>query len=174
MCVGKHFYGMLVCAIIAWAYTLRCCSEDRGNFILACCVLEQYSFCTSVRCSAHVFSFVRSSPSASSSFPSSSHIPLLLKFFFLSLSHSLSLPPLPPLSLALPVSRSVSNCIYLYRLNIERHLKFIMTRFRLGISDIPIHYYWYKRHAVDELICPLCREVKENDLQICLMLPGVK
>ena len=27
------------------------------------------------------------------------------------------------------------------KLNIDRHLKFIMTRFRLGISDIAVHYY---------------------------------
>ena len=33
------------------------------------------------------------------------------------------------------------------KMNIDRHLKFIMTRFRLGISDISVHYYRYKRHT---------------------------
>ena len=27
------------------------------------------------------------------------------------------------------------------KMNTDKHLKFIMTRFRLGISDIVVHYY---------------------------------
>ena len=44
------------------------------------------------------------------------------------------------------------------------HLKFIMTRFRLGISDIFVHYYRHKRHIDNDLICPLCRVAQETEL----------
>ena len=56
-------------------------------------------------------------------------------------------------------------------LNIDRHLKFIMTRFRLGISDIAVHYYRYKRHTDNDLFCPLCREAQENELRFVLCCP---
>ena len=57
------------------------------------------------------------------------------------------------------------------KLNIGRHLKFIMTRFRLGISDIAVHYYRYKRHTDNDLFCPLCREAQENELRFVLCCP---
>ena len=44
----------------------------------------------------------------------------------------------------------------------------IMTRFRLGISDIFVHHYRYKRHTYKDLICPLCRVAKET---LCSVLP---
>ena len=43
------------------------------------------------------------------------------------------------------------------KMNMNRQLKFIMTRFRLGISDIAVHHCQYKRHTDNDLICPLCR-----------------
>ena len=48
------------------------------------------------------------------------------------------------------------------KLNIDRHFKFLMTRFRLGISDIAVLYYQYKRHAYNDLICPLCGEAHKH------------
>ena len=42
-------------------------------------------------------------------------------------------------------------------------LKFIMTRFRLGISDIFVHYYRYKRHTDNDHICPLYRVAQERE-----------
>ena len=56
-------------------------------------------------------------------------------------------------------------------LNIDKHLKFIMTRFRLGISDIAVHHYRYKRHTDNDLICPLCKEVQEDELHFVLSCP---
>ena len=47
----------------------------------------------------------------------------------------------------------------------------IMTRFRLGISDIFVHHYRYKRHTYKDMICPLCRVAKET---ICSVLPCAK
>ena len=45
--------------------------------------------------------------------------------------------------------------------NIDNHLKFVMTRFRLGISEVNVHHYRYKRHTDNDLICPLCSVVPE-------------
>ena len=50
------------------------------------------------------------------------------------------------------------------KMNIDRHLKFTMTRFRLGISDI-------KRHTDNDLICPLCRVAQETELHFVLCCP---
>ena len=57
------------------------------------------------------------------------------------------------------------------KLNIDRHLKFIMTRFRLGISDIAVHFYRYKRHTDNDLFCPLCGEAQKNELHFVLCCP---
>ena len=38
----------------------------------------------------------------------------------------------------------------------------------MGISDDALHYYRYKRHTDKDLICPLCRVVKETDLHFIL------
>ena len=46
-----------------------------------------------------------------------------------------------------------------------------MTRFRLGISDIAVHYYRYKRHTDNDLFCPLCGEAQENELHFVLCCP---
>ena len=64
--------------------------------------------------------------------------------------------------------------IYL-KMNIDRHLKFIMARFRLGISDIAVHYYRYKIHTDKDLICPLCRYVaQETELHFVLCCPVLR
>ena len=54
------------------------------------------------------------------------------------------------------------------KMNIDRHLKFIMTRFRLGISDIAAHHCRYKRHTDNNLICPLCSVAQEIELHFVL------
>ena len=57
------------------------------------------------------------------------------------------------------------------KLNIDRHIKFIMTRFRLSISEIAVHYYRYKRHTDNDLFRPLCGEAQENELHFVLCCP---
>ena len=49
------------------------------------------------------------------------------------------------------------------KMNTDRHLKFIMKRFRLGISDIAVHHCQYKRQTDKDLICPLCRVAQKTD-----------
>ena len=63
--------------------------------------------------------------------------------------------------------------IYL-KTNIDRHLKFIMTKFRLGISDIAVHHCRYKRQTDKNLICPLCRVAQETELEFVQCCPVLR
>ena len=56
-------------------------------------------------------------------------------------------------------------------MNIDKHLKFIMTRFRFGVSDILIHSYRYRRHVENDLICPLCKCTTENETHFVFTCP---
>ena len=38
----------------------------------------------------------------------------------------------------------------------------------MGISDVAVHYYRYKRHTDKDLICPFYRVVQETDLHFVL------
>ena len=58
--------------------------------------------------------------------------------------------------------------------NIDRHLKYIMTRFRLGVSDLNVHYYRYREFTDRVLICPLCKESKEDEIHFVLCCPVLK
>ena len=56
------------------------------------------------------------------------------------------------------------------KMNSDRHLKFIMTRFQLDISDIAVHHYQCKIY----LICPLCRVAQETELHVVLCCPVLR
>ena len=60
------------------------------------------------------------------------------------------------------------------QLNIDRHLRFLLTRFRLGISDIAVHQYRYKRHDSADLLCPLCKIAEENEMHFVFICPALK
>jgi hypothetical protein len=53
-------------------------------------------------------------------------------------------------------------------LNIDKHLKYVMSRFRLGISEIAEHYYRYRKHNQSDLLCQLCKKEKENEMHFVL------
>ena len=58
-----------------------------------------------------------------------------------------------------------SHSIQTYLLsNLNNQLKYVMTRFRLGISDIRLHKYRYKNCSVNCLSCPLCGCFLENEV----------
>ena len=70
---------------------------------------------------------------------------------------------------------SHSRCLPVYMSErIDCHLKCIMTRFRLGISDISVHYYRYRQSCHRDLICPLCRESEEDEIHFVLSCPGLR
>jgi hypothetical protein len=57
-----------------------------------------------------------------------------------------------------------SHSIPLYLLlDIDRHMKRMMTMFRFGISDIFVHSFRYKQYNLNNLICPLCKIEVENE-----------
>lgn len=53
-------------------------------------------------------------------------------------------------------------------LNIDKHLKYIMAKFRHGISEISEHCYRYIQHRESDLICKLCKKEKENKVHFVL------
>ena len=59
------------------------------------------------------------------------------------------------------------------KLDMDIHLKRIMAKFRLGVSDIKVHKFRYKAHAENDLICPLCNESVENEVHFVLCCPAL-
>ena len=59
-------------------------------------------------------------------------------------------------------------------IDIPMHLKIVTAKFRMGISDISLHYYRYRKHEESDLICPLCNNAKEDDLHFLLCCPVLK
>ena len=67
---------------------------------------------------------------------------------------------------------SISHCTKTYiTMNMDRHLKCIMTKFRLGVSELSVHYYRHRNHTEENLICPFCKEMKEDEVHFVLCCP---
>eukprot|EP00745_Piridium_sociabile_P027160 TRINITY_DN43758_c0_g1_i1.p1 TRINITY_DN43758_c0_g1~~TRINITY_DN43758_c0_g1_i1.p1 ORF type:complete len:378 (+),score=6.98 TRINITY_DN43758_c0_g1_i1:45-1136(+) len=58
-------------------------------------------------------------------------------------------------------------------INLDKHLKTIMARFRLGISEIMQHYYRYRNHTEADLTCPMCGNSKEDEVHFVLCCPAL-
>ena len=56
-------------------------------------------------------------------------------------------------------------------MNTDRHLKYIMTKFRFGVSELSVHYYRCGSHVGKDLKCPLCGQAKENEVHFVLCCP---
>ena len=66
------------------------------------------------------------------------------------------------------------HCVPAYiTMKMDRHLKFIMTRFRFGISDILVHRLRYKNATALDLICPLCNNDCETDIHLVFHCPAL-
>ena len=46
-----------------------------------------------------------------------------------------------------------------------------MTKFRLGVSELSVHYCRYRNHTEENLICPFCKEMKEDEVRFVLGCP---
>ena len=57
------------------------------------------------------------------------------------------------------------------QMNIDRHMKFIMTKFRFGVSDLAVHFYRYRNPTQANLKCLLCNEAEENEIHFVLCCP---
>ena len=56
-------------------------------------------------------------------------------------------------------------------MNMDRHLKWIMTRFRIGVSELAVHHYRYRFATKQQMLCPLCKTCEENELHFVLVCP---
>ena len=56
-------------------------------------------------------------------------------------------------------------------MNMGRHIKLIMSRFRMGISELAVHHYRYRFATQQQMMCPLCNESEENELHFVLVCP---
>ena len=56
-------------------------------------------------------------------------------------------------------------------LDLKRHLKCIMTKFRFGVSGINTHHFRYRNVNQSALLCPFCKDVEETELHFVLCCP---
>ena len=59
-------------------------------------------------------------------------------------------------------------------IDVKRHLKSILTKFRFGVSSINTHNCRYKKHNQSQLLCPYCKNVEENEVHFVLCCPLYK
>ena len=64
------------------------------------------------------------------------------------------------------------KCIPSYlAIDLNRHLKCTLTKFRFGISSINVHFFRYRHHNQRDLMCPYCKTVEENEFHFILCCP---
>ena len=57
------------------------------------------------------------------------------------------------------------------QLNMSGFLKFVMTKFRFGVSDIATHSLRYKNAQSNCFLCPLCKNANEDEVHFVLVCP---
>lgn len=53
-------------------------------------------------------------------------------------------------------------------MNMDRHLKHLTARFRMGISDLSMHKFRYKSVQKADLLCPVCGDAQEDEVYFVL------
>ena len=56
--------------------------------------------------------------------------------------------------------------------NLNRYIRYTLTRFRFGVTDIKVHRSRFKVYNVDELKCPLCLSAVDNEIHFVLRCPA--
>ena len=59
-----------------------------------------------------------------------------------------------------------------YMLNLNRYIRYTLTRFTFGVLDIKVHRSRYKVYNVDDLKCPLCLLAVDNEVHFVLCCPA--
>ena len=61
------------------------------------------------------------------------------------------------------------------RLDLNRHIKNVVVKFRFGISELFVHQYRYRNvnNITIGLVCPLCRDATENEVHFILCCPSL-
>eukprot|EP00745_Piridium_sociabile_P017375 TRINITY_DN26146_c0_g1_i13.p1 TRINITY_DN26146_c0_g1~~TRINITY_DN26146_c0_g1_i13.p1 ORF type:complete len:408 (-),score=12.07 TRINITY_DN26146_c0_g1_i13:7-1098(-) len=55
-------------------------------------------------------------------------------------------------------------------LNMNKFIRYTLTKFRFGVSDIAVHRQRYVQR-VGDLVCPMCRSAKEDELHFVFLCP---
>ena len=58
------------------------------------------------------------------------------------------------------------------QIDVDRHIKFVVTKFRFGISDLYTHLSRYRNGQTRNVICPLCKH--ENEVHFVLCCPQLQ
>ena len=59
-----------------------------------------------------------------------------------------------------------------FMLNLNRYIRYTLTRFRFGVSDIKVHRSRFKVNNVDDLKCPLCLSAVDNEVHFVVCCPA--
>jgi hypothetical protein len=57
------------------------------------------------------------------------------------------------------------------QIDIDRHIKFVVTKFRFGISDLRVHMLRYRNCLSSSLVCPLCHACNDDEIHFLLCCP---
>jgi hypothetical protein len=57
------------------------------------------------------------------------------------------------------------------QLDLSRHMKNILVKFRFGVSELFVHHYRYRNALNVSMLCPLCRDANENEVHFVLCCP---
>ena len=55
------------------------------------------------------------------------------------------------------------------QLDLDSHIKFVMTKFRFGVSELFVHHYRFRNNAV--YLCPLCKDAEDTEIHLVLCCP---
>ena len=66
---------------------------------------------------------------------------------------------------------ALNNMPLYFSLEIDRHLQLMCTKFRFGISDIAVHFYRYRQHRQEDLLCSLCKSGIEDEIHFLFCCP---
>ena len=69
------------------------------------------------------------------------------------------------------ICSSEKRLAYHLSIDIKRHLKCIFSKFRFGVTNINTHYFRYRQHNQGHLLCPYCKDAKEDEVHFVLNCP---
>ena len=58
-------------------------------------------------------------------------------------------------------------------MSMNSQMRYVMTRFRLGVSDLLVHTLRYRINVDSDLTCPLCKEAKESEIHFVFCCPAL-
>ena len=69
------------------------------------------------------------------------------------------------------VSSDVTDKEYYLSININRFIRCALTKFRFGVSDLAVHKNRYRESSENDLFCPFCKSVKDDEIHFAFICP---